>query len=93
MSLISAGSISLDSTFKLLLDNLGAKYTEKAPLVFSRTPFQTTMSESAVGLTSVDEKTPQAGPPAGSHKCVLCDNMLPTKQALQVKFENNIKDK
>jgi hypothetical protein len=51
------------------------------------------MSESAVGSTSVDEKTPQAGPPAGSHKCVLCDNMLPTKQALQVKFEDNIKDK
>jgi hypothetical protein len=51
------------------------------------------MSESAVGSTSVDEKTPQAGPPAGSHKCVLCDNMLPTKQALQVKFDNNIKDK
>jgi hypothetical protein len=51
------------------------------------------MSESAVGSTSVDEKTPQAGPPAGSHKCVLCDNMLPTKQALQVKFEDYIKGK
>jgi hypothetical protein len=78
------------------VDNFGAQYTgtKKGAIGFQlKTPFQKAMSESAVGSTSVDGKTPQAGPPAGTHKCVLCDNMLPTKQALQVKFVDNIKDK
>ena len=47
------------------------------------------MSESAVGEASGEEKTPEAGPPTGSHICVLCDNVLPTKQALQVIIGSN----